>query len=386
MRLEIIALLEQLGQNDPSLKELNLSHKNLDKEESIAILKALQKNTVVTELNYFDNNSTGNIAHILGETLKFNSSIKNLYLGFNHLNNEDLTHIVEGLQHNNSVIMLDLNSNLFDNPKPIANLLESSTSLEKIELTDSLLNEEGFRSILEALKNNKFSALIEFSVYYPQLNCLNEFTELCQLNKNKIISPLKKLLTDKEKDILLGKLYSAIQEEQPNQIIQLLKEVDPEDQVWILNHKLSFPINIPITLSFSACVRATDETFLALVQNLPHSKYIEVFSVLIDGNTTLSEALSWGRTARVKTLLTQVNEETFKALLNTKNSEGLSLEQLLSQKTNQSGFKNLLEEIKFIREKSFSAATAAARFGLHAAPNPSANKESSTSYSSQFQI
>jgi len=84
--------------------------------------------------------------------------------------------------------------------------------------------------------------------------------------------------------------------------------------------------------------------------------------------------------------MTQVNEETFKALLNTKNSESVSLEQLLSQKTNQSGFKNLLEEINFLREKLFSAATAAARFGLHAAPNPPVDKESSASYSSQFQV
>lgn len=171
------------------------------------------------------------------------------------------------------------------------------------------------------------------------------------------------MLTLEQKQNLFNQLYKAIRQDKHDEIINLLKDVDAEDQVWILTARCNGFFG---TLPFLAAVGSSDETFLALVSHLPHSNYVEVFDKLEDGNTPLTEALSWGKASRIKTLLSQVDKMTFEGLLNTKNWEGSSLQELLSNAKSKSGNENLLADIKKIRaEKSFSPTMAMVSLGLH---------------------
>lgn len=161
------------------------------------------------------------------------------------------------------------------------------------------------------------------------------------------------MLTLEQKKNLFAQLCDAITEEDANKISALLRDVSPADQVWLLT--VQSPSG---SLPFYAATLSKDETFLALVENLPHSDYVKVFKVLKDGDTPLTSALDWGRGSRVEKLLLQVDEQTFLDLLNTKNSIGHSLTRLLLGYEDRLTSQNLYEKIDKIR-KSRVAATLA---------------------------
>lgn len=185
---EIDEIIQKLVQNDASLAVLDCRQMGLSGEKSAEIFKALENNTVVTELKYLGNHCSGDAAKALSSLLKQNHTLEVLELGTNQLTNEDMIHIVEGLLENNSVTKIDLNSNLFDKPDSIAKLLEHSTLLKEIDLTFSNISEEGFIDILVAFQRNQHSSLTVFNVYFPPLACLNDFQLLCQDNASRLES------------------------------------------------------------------------------------------------------------------------------------------------------------------------------------------------------
>ncbi|WP_298628092.1 hypothetical protein [uncultured Legionella sp.] len=123
--------------------------------------------------------------------LQKNQTIEELELGINELNNEDILHIVNGLKQNTSVIILDLNSNLFDSAGPIADLLEHNNYIQEIDLTNSNINNAGFTEIYEALQRNKNSSLTAFNVYFPQIPCIDDFDNLCRANGSRCESSVR---------------------------------------------------------------------------------------------------------------------------------------------------------------------------------------------------
>ena len=190
MKPEYVIIIERLKQNDPTLTVLNLAQKELTPEESQAILEALKGNTTVTKLCYLGNDSSGETAKVLGEMLGINQTIKQLYLGTNHLGDLDLWYIITGMMRNTSINLLDLNSNLFKAARPIAHLLEHHTHLEEIELTNSQIDEAGFREMCSALQRNEHSSLTTFNVYFPPVLCMDDFDKLCRDNADKHRSSL----------------------------------------------------------------------------------------------------------------------------------------------------------------------------------------------------
>jgi hypothetical protein len=182
MKPEHEDIIRRLKQNDPSLTVLNLRQAGLTSEESQAFFKALEENTVVTKVQHLGNNSSGNAAITLGSMLQRNHTILELELGTNKLNNEDIIHVANGLKHS-SVVILDLNSNLFDTAWPIASLLEHNHAIEEIDLTNSNINDAGFLEIYEALQRNENPALRAFNVYFPQVSCIADFDNFCSASK-----------------------------------------------------------------------------------------------------------------------------------------------------------------------------------------------------------
>ncbi len=186
MKSEYEEIIRRLKQNDANLTALNLRQKDLTPEESQEFFKALEENTFVTKVQYLGNNSSGNAAIALSVMLEKNQTIEELELGTNELNNEDIIHIVRGLKQNSSVVIIDLNSNLFDTAEPIADLLEHNNHIKEIDLTNSNINNAGFSEIYEALQRNENSSLTTFNVYFPQVSCIDDFDNFCRANASRL--------------------------------------------------------------------------------------------------------------------------------------------------------------------------------------------------------
>lgn len=186
MKSKYEEIIRRLKQNDASLTILELRQKNLTSEESQEIFKALEDNITVTKLQFLGNNSSGVAALALSTMLRKNHTIEELELGTNEINNEDVKHIVCGLKDNASVVILDLNSNLFDAARPIADLLEHNNYIKEIDLTNSNINNDGFLKIYEALQRNEDSSLTAFNVYFPSVSCIDDFDNLCRANASRL--------------------------------------------------------------------------------------------------------------------------------------------------------------------------------------------------------
>lgn len=191
MKSEYEEIIRRLKQNDANLTALNLRQKDLTPEESQEFFKALEENTFVTKVQYLGNNSSGNAAIALSVMLEKNQTIEELELGTNELNNEDIIHIVRGLKQNSSVVIIDLNSNLFDTAEPIADLLEHNNHIKEIDLTNSNINNAGFSEIYEALQRNENSSLTAFNVYFPQVSCIDDFDNFCRANASRLEKGVK---------------------------------------------------------------------------------------------------------------------------------------------------------------------------------------------------
>lgn len=159
------------------------------------------------------------------------------------------------------------------------------------------------------------------------------------------------MLNQKEKEELYINVFGAMKHNDVDVITEALKGVHEDDQVWVLTARSNF---FPGTIPFAAILQS-DETFLALVKQLPEARYEEVYRVLEDGNTPLTEALSWNITGKVQALLVGIQDDSvFDALLNTKNLDNTSLKTLLGEKSSKSGNENLLEDITKARQAALT--------------------------------
>jgi|GEM_PF-3428016 len=149
-----------------------------------------------------------------------------------------------------------------------------------------------------------------------------------------------------ERKQLFIQVFVAMKSNDVDTITASLKDVHEDDQAWILTARSSLG---PGTIPFAAILQS-NETFLALVKHLPEGRYPEVYSVLEDGNTPLTEALTWNITDKVQALLVEIQDDSvFDALLKTVDFEMTSLMALLEKKSSECGNKNLLEDIKIAR-------------------------------------
>jgi len=141
-------------------------------------------------------------------------------------------------------------------------------------------------------------------------------------------------------------IHTAIQADDAVRIANFFKDMTPSAQALLLMQSGHQDMGVIGTLPYLA-VGASSDVFLALVKHLPETFYLEVFSVLTDGDTPLTKALAWSRTDKVIALLTSISDKNvFDALLDTQDGEGNTLASLLEAK-------GLLEDIKQQREEAF---------------------------------
>ena len=160
----VSTIVTKLTKNDPSLTVVQCGQRGLDCASSQRIFSALKHSTHVKKLEFLGNHSKGAIK-FLAESIKTHQSLEEIYLGTNGLDNAEFSHLVNVLKENqSSVQLLDVNSNkkITDLSAPhIAELIEKSTCIKKLDISYTGITDEGLQEILNTLEKNPESSLLE---------------------------------------------------------------------------------------------------------------------------------------------------------------------------------------------------------------------------------
>jgi len=148
-------LLDKIIKSNKSLKELNLSHNNINYKGIEIIRKALEKNETLEVLNLANNSiEEVGIANI-SEILKKNKTLKELNLRWNQITDEGWKNICIALRVNNTLEVLDLGSTNIKILHYIRDVLMCNRGLVKLNLEFNSLCENSIKETCNGLCSNK---------------------------------------------------------------------------------------------------------------------------------------------------------------------------------------------------------------------------------------
>jgi Ran GTPase-activating protein (RanGAP) involved in mRNA processing and transport len=158
------SIIIRLTANDPTLQVVKCGQLSLDSASSREIFSALKYSTHVKKLEFLGNNSKGAIK-FLAESIRAHQSLEEIYLGTNGLDDEEFFYLYDSLKANlSSVQLLDVNTNegITDvSAHHIAELIEKSTHIKKMEISFTCITDKGLHEILNTLERNPASPLLE---------------------------------------------------------------------------------------------------------------------------------------------------------------------------------------------------------------------------------
>jgi len=149
------AFAEALKTNN-ILMTLNLAGNKIGVEGAKAFAEALKNNNKLMTLN-LGNNTIGDE----GATALVNTKLTELYLYNNHISLEGAIALAEALEENKFLRTLNISGNnqmgfsLNVGIKAFAKALTKNTTLTELNLSDNEINDEGGKALAEALKTNK---------------------------------------------------------------------------------------------------------------------------------------------------------------------------------------------------------------------------------------
>ena len=161
---QIIALANALKINKTlkiiELDSIQFGYKNSQGsyDGAKAIADALKTNTTLTEINLNNNNIEDEGVKVIAEMLKNNNTLRILILEDNEFGVEGAKAIAEALKENRSLIKLNIQQNLTlgnEGIKLLADALKTNTTLKEINLRSTGFDNEGAIFLVEALKINK---------------------------------------------------------------------------------------------------------------------------------------------------------------------------------------------------------------------------------------
>ncbi|KAL0240902.1 hypothetical protein GEMRC1_006138 [Eukaryota sp. GEM-RC1] len=158
LSFEAVSSLSNLLRVNDSLTYLDLSHCRTSSGGIIRIFESLQSNLAskIKNMTLFSCNIDHNIAVLLSEALKVNSSVSDINLGCNSVGDQGAMALAETLKVNSSLNTVNLWSNSIGDEGAIAmaEALKTNCSLSDLNLGANLIGEPGARALLDALKFN----------------------------------------------------------------------------------------------------------------------------------------------------------------------------------------------------------------------------------------
>ena len=132
----------------------------------IVLANFLESHDTFTELDLHGNNITGTGIRYLTKYLAKTSVLKELTLEWNDIgiSAQGMEEFCEALIQNNSIISIDLRNNKISEiaSMPLATLIKSTKTIQKIDLRWNEIGTDGARSFVPALEHNQ--SIIEFEI------------------------------------------------------------------------------------------------------------------------------------------------------------------------------------------------------------------------------
>ena len=184
------ALTKMLCMNK-TLTHLDLSHNRLSDSGAHCIFQGLQQNTTLIYLNLQSNGIKGceDTAQALNKLFQVNKTLTHLNLSDNKMFCS--RHIFEGLQHNTTLVHLNLvNTGISAaKDKALATMLQKNTSLTHLILSRNFNLSLGTRSIFKTLQHN--TTLVHLDLSQTGMNIQSTFQALNNMIKmNKTLAYL----------------------------------------------------------------------------------------------------------------------------------------------------------------------------------------------------
>ncbi len=155
-------LLEEMLRVNRTLQELDLSNNLIDASALSCIAKGLRHNTGLVKLSLpgCSVSVTEDNGTLLVEMLKENRTLQELDLSHNCIGDNGLGYIAKGLRHNTGLVKLSLRVHSANVTKDIAPLLEemlkANSTLEELDLSDNNgISTEGLLALGEGLRTNR---------------------------------------------------------------------------------------------------------------------------------------------------------------------------------------------------------------------------------------
>ena len=160
----------------PELQVLRFQRGNIDRQNAVGILRSLEHNTSLEELDLSGNSQLAEgdsetVGCALERMLNVNRTLKVLNLSDCRLKTAVVTHIAAGLRHNTSLAELNIGWNCSITSEgwvAMFNALHNNTALKKLDISHNKLGMEGSLALAEMLSCNKSLTELKFSGCIPE--------------------------------------------------------------------------------------------------------------------------------------------------------------------------------------------------------------------------
>lgn len=220
------SVLARALQKDTVFTEVSLSDCMLSEEGAKVLLTGLFDNITVKVLDLKGNNLRSKGAEVLGKLLARNKTLRRLVLEWNALGvwDEAFSLFCEGLASNGVLTQLDLRNNQINHQgaAELALALKRNNTVEVLDLRWNNIGLLGGRSLLEALQKNKSVVQLEMAGNNIPSDTLKALDQATEHNSDRQST----LRESHSRSQVLNKEIHSLKEEKARQFLSLMETID----------------------------------------------------------------------------------------------------------------------------------------------------------------
>ncbi|XP_028286650.1 leucine-rich repeat-containing protein 45 [Parambassis ranga] len=228
LSVDTCSVLARALQKDTMFTEVSLSDCMLSEEGAKSLLSGLSTNTTVKVLDLKGNNLRSTGAEVLGKLLAHNKTLCRLVLEWNALGvwDEAFSLFCSGLASNSVLTQLDLRNNQINHQgaSELALALKRNSTLKVLDLRWNNIGLLGGRSLLEALQKNKSIMQLEMAGNNIPSDTLKAL-ELTTGHNSDIHSSMRE---SRSRTQVLSKEIQTLKEEKGRQFLNLMETIDKQ--------------------------------------------------------------------------------------------------------------------------------------------------------------
>ncbi|KAM9424107.1 leucine-rich repeat-containing protein 45 isoform 2-T2 [Pholidichthys leucotaenia] len=237
------SVLARALQKDTVFTEVSLSDCMLTEEGAKMFLTGLFANTTIKVLDLKGNNLRSAGAEVLGKLLARNKTLRRLVLEWNALGvwDEAFSLFCDGLGSNNTLTQLDLRNNQISHrgASELALALKRNGTLEVLDLRWNNIGLLGGRSLLEAIQKNKSVVQLEMAGNNIPGDTLKALEQTVGYNTDRKST----LRESHSRTHVLSKEIQTLKEEKGRQFLSLMETIDRQrEEMGRSNRSTSFQI------------------------------------------------------------------------------------------------------------------------------------------------